>query len=123
LLDSKETHIHIHIHEGVTPEVAGRVIMALEALTGMEDEVTVALGQSDSPEDGAAPSLIRTAYDESTGRAKDLLQLLAEKPGQPIAYNEVADARDLESARALPGMLGSFTRRAQVRHDGTRPAG
>lgn|GEM_PF-5648887 len=121
MLDSKETHIHIH--EGVTPEVAGRVIMALEALTGMEDEVTVALGQSDSPEDGAAPSLIRTAYDESTGRAKDLLQLLAEKPGQPIAYNEVADALDLESARALPGMLGSFTRRAQVRHDGTRPAG
>ncbi len=121
MLDNKETHIHIHIHEGVTPEVAGRVIKALEALTGMEDEVTVALGNSDSPEDGGAPSLVRTAYNDSTGRAKDLLQFLAENPGKPIAYNDVADALDLESAKALPGMLGSFSRRAQDRYGGFRP--
>jgi hypothetical protein len=121
LLDSKETHIHIHIHEGVTPEVAGRVIKALQELTGMEDEVTIALGRSDSPEDAGAGNVIRAAYDESTGRARALLEFLAENPGQPILYNEVAEALDLESAKALPGMLGSFSRRAQDRYGGFRP--
>jgi hypothetical protein len=121
LLDSKETHIHIHIHEGVSPEVAGRVITALEALTGREDEVTIALGKSDDAEDSGAAGLVRTAYNESTGRAKAMLEYLAENPGQPVPYGEVAAALDLESARALPGMLGSFTRRAQNQYGGFKP--
>ncbi len=121
MLDNKETHIHIHIHEGVSPEVAGRVITALEALTGMEDEVMVELGRSDDPEDTGAASLVRTAYNESTGRARAMLEYLAENPGQPIPYGEVADALDLDSARALPGMLGSFTRRAHEQYGGFKP--
>ena len=119
--DSKETHIHIHFHEGVSPEVAGRVITALEALTGMEDEVTIALGKSDGAEDSGAAGLVRTAYNESTGRAKAMLEYLAENPGQPVPYGEVAAALDLESARALPCMLGSFTRRAQNQYGGFKP--
>ncbi len=121
MLDSKETHIHIHIHEGVSPEVAGRVITALQQLTGMEDELTIELGRSGEPEDGGAASLVRTAYSESSGRARAMLEYLAENPGKPIAYGEVADALDLDSARALPGMLGSFTRRAQDQYGGFKP--
>jgi hypothetical protein len=121
MLDSKETHIHIHIHEGVSPEVAGRVITALEALTGMEDEVTIALGKSDSPEDGGSASLVRAAYNESTGRARDLLTYLAENPGERIPYSDVSEALDLDSPRSLPGLLGSFTRRAQDQYGGFKP--
>jgi hypothetical protein len=121
LLDSKETHIHIHIHEGVTPEVAGRVIIALEALTGMEDEVTIALGKSDSPEDGGAASLVRAAYNESSGRARDLLTYLAENPGEKIPYSDVSEALDFDSPKSLPGLLGAFTRRAQEQYGGFKP--
>lgn len=121
MLDNQETHIHIHIHEGVSPEVAGRVITALHELTGMKDELTIELGRSEDPEDGGAAGLVRTAYNESTGRAKSMLEYLAENPGQPIPYAEVADALDLDSARALPGMLASFTRRAQEQYGGFKP--
>ena len=121
MLDNKETHIHIHIHEGVSPEVAGRVVTALEMLTGMEDELIVELGRSEDSVDGGAAGLVRTAYNESSGRAKEMLEYLAENPGKPIDYGEVADALDLESARALPGMLSSFTRRAQDQYGGFKP--
>lgn len=121
MLDNTETHIHIHIHEGVSPEVAGRVITALETLTGLEDELMIELGRSENADDGGATGLVRTVYNESTGRAKEMLEYLAENPGEPIPYGEVADALDLESARALPSMLGSFTRRAQDQYGGFKP--
>ena len=120
MLDSKETHIHIHIHQGVSPEVAGAAIAGLESLTGLSD-ATIELGTSDAPEDGGTTSLIRMAYDESTGRAKSLLEFLAENPGQRIPYSDVSEALDLDSPRSLPGLLGSFSRRAQDQYGGFKP--
>ena len=106
MLDSKETHIRIHIHQGVSPEVDG---------------ATIELGSSDAPEDAGSTNVIRMAYDESTGRAKDLLRFLAENPGERIPHRYVSEALDLDSPRSLPGLLGSFSRRAQDQYGGFKP--
>ena len=119
MLDNQETHIHVHIHQGVSPEVAGAAIAGLGALAG--SDATIELGHSEEPEDGGTTSVIRLAYDESTGRARSLLKYLAENPGERIPYSDVSEALDLDSPRSLPGLLGSFTRRAQDQYGGFKP--
>jgi hypothetical protein len=120
LLDNEENNIHIHIHEGVSPEAAGAAIAALQHLSGSGD-VKVELGLSGEPEDGGATGLVRTVYDESTGKAQALLEYLAEHPGREIPYAEVNSALGLDSPASLSGVLSSFTRRAKDRYGGFKP--
>jgi hypothetical protein len=66
--------------------------------------------------------LVRRVYRESDDQFRHLLQLLADRPDQPMSTEEVAEALQLERGVGyLAGMLGAFGRRSNNRYDGFWP--
>lgn len=116
-----ENHIHIHIHEGVSPEAASAAASAAygAAIDGQELSSGNAEQAPVSPEE--RKQYIERAYLESDGGAKPLLEYLAENPERKISFPEISENLGYDSARSLPGLLGSFGRRAKHRYSGVKP--
>lgn len=119
--NNKQVHIHLHVHEGASPDA---VRAAAEALgDGLEPGVsTTAHDPASKPgADDRHAEYVRRAYTESEWNAKPLLEFLANNPDRLIPYTEVTEALGFPSSRSLPGLLGSFTRRADHRYEGIQP--
>ena len=66
--------------------------------------------------------LVRRMYDESEQPHRDLMKLLAQRPGQWMHTSEIAEAMELEhGSRSAAGMFGAFGRRAGHRYEGAKP--
>lgn len=110
---SKEVNVHIHVHEGASPEA---VRAAVEAACGGEEQAPAPSGSVDS-----TAELVRRAYEDSVEKAKPLLDFLATNPDREIPYTEVSEYLGFKTSRSLPGLLGAFTRRADHRYGGFQP--
>jgi len=74
------------------------------------------------PEQADLEMLVRRVYRESDHQFRHLLQLLSDRPDQPLSTEEVAEALRLErGVGSLAGMLGAFGRRSNNRYDGFWP--
>lgn len=115
-----EVNIHLHIHEG-TSEAAARA--AAEALRGSGEEPGESLGAETSPqvEESVRREYVGRAYAESEGKAKPMLEFLADNPDRLIPYSEISAHLGFDTARSLPGLLGSFGKRANHRYEGVWP--
>lgn len=121
---ANESQIHLHIHEGASPE-AVRAAAEVLVLRGevQEESAEEASGGQPDPEvsDEKRAEYVRRAYEESSGMAKPLLEFLADNPERLIPFPEVSQHLGYETARSLPGLLGSFGRRAKHRYEGRWP--
>ena len=116
--------VHVHIHEGVSPEAAKAAVEALHV--GGGELSLVESGESNGqlasePDEAALTNFVKRAYTESEGKAKPLLELLAAHPEQLVPFTKVSEALGFETARSLPGLLGAFGRRANHRYEGNWP--
>lgn len=116
---STETHIHIHIHEGVSPEAARAAASAAYGATVEELESDRVGEVPVTPEE--RKQFVERAYLESDGGAKPLLEFLADNPDRKISFPEISESLGYDSTRSLPGLLGSFGRRAKHRYNGVKP--
>jgi len=112
---SEDSHFHLHIHEGATPETARAAVEAYKA-----GVATVAAPLNVASSNGTV-SLARRAYNESDGNMAPLLEFLADNPGRLIPFTEASTALGFPSARSMPGLLGAFGRRANHRYGGKWP--
>jgi len=110
---SKEVDVHIHIHEGASPEAVRAAVEA--ACSGAEES----LGTSRSGDSTA--ELVRRSYEDSVEKAKPLLDFLAANPDREVPYTEVSEHLGFKTSRSLPGLLGAFSRRADHRYGGFQP--
>lgn len=115
--ESSERELHIHIHEGASPEAVRAAVQTVQA-GGPRIK-----GSIDTPE--VDPDKLATytarAYTDSTGQAKPLLEFMADNPERLIPYTEISAHLGFPTARSLPGLLGSFGRRAKHRYEGKKP--
>lgn len=111
--------IHIHIHAGVDPEAARAAVEAARAINGQP--AAPAAVEATAVDEEKYRRYVERAYTESDGRAKPLLEFLADNPGRDIPYTEVSKALGFATNRSLPGLLGSFGRRAKHRYEGIKP--
>jgi hypothetical protein len=119
--DNNTNQIHLHIHEGATPAAARA---AAEGLRSRETHIPEPSGGGEElvlPAADRTAEYIKRAYTESEGKAKPLLEFLADNPERPIPYPEVSKHLGFPTARSLPGLLGSFSRRADHRYEGLQP--
>lgn len=119
--------IHIHLHPGVTPEVATAAVLAAK-VTGpppIMAEENDGHTQPDpfEPDRDEFEEYVRRFYTETwdDGDAKPMLEYLADHPGQAISYPEINGALGYSSRRSLPGLLGSIGKRANHRYRGFKP--
>lgn len=113
-----EVNLHLHIHEGASPEA---VRAAIEAI----GEKNKAAGDHESGTGGnrseREAELVRRAYLDSEEKAKPLLEYLADNAGREIRYPEISEHLGFPTSRSLPGLLGAFSRRADHRYGGVQP--
>jgi hypothetical protein len=112
----ESNHFHLHIHEGVTPEVVRAAIDAYHGRSRANNS-----GDPADESSSAAIALAQRAYRESDGMMADLLAFLAEDPGRLVPFTEASAKLGYESARSMPGLLGAFGRRSKHRYGGTWP--
>jgi len=112
--------IHIHLHPGVSPEVATAAVQAARHTTPTPAKAEENGGHT-QPDPDQFEEYIRRSYTESWGKAVPLLEFLADNPGRPIPYTEVSEALGFPTNRSLPGLLGSFGKRANHRYHGFWP--
>lgn len=118
-----EPQFHLHIHEGASAEAvraAAEVFVAGGAAVDAEPEPEVEAGSVDLSAE-ARDDYTRRAYLESGGKAKPLLEFLADNPGRVISFPEISEHLGFDTPRSLPGLLGSFGRRAKHRYEGFKP--
>jgi hypothetical protein len=115
---SNEVNIHLHIHEGASPEAVRAAIEAIgeKSETGGDREGGTGAdwGERDA-------ELVRRAYLDSEEKAKPLLEYLADNAGREIPYPEISEHLGFPTSRSLPGLLGAFSRRADHRYGGVQP--
>lgn len=113
-----EVNLHLHIHEGASPEAVRAAIEAFgeknEATGNREDETGADRGERNA-------ELVRRAYLDSEEKAKPLLEYLADNAGREIPYPEISEHLGFPTSRSLPGLLGAFSRRADHRYGGVQP--
>jgi hypothetical protein len=109
----REVSVHIHIHEGASPDA---VRAAVEAAGGGSEEPVDSSVSSNS-----TAELVRRSYEDSVEKAKPLLDFLAANPDREIPYTEVSEYLGFKTSRSLPGLLGAFSRRADYRYGGFQP--
>lgn len=119
---------HLHIHEGATPEAVRTAVETYNS--GRVPDTGVAIPETEPGEDGppadsltdeAMTALAVRAYAESEGNAKPLLEYLAEHPDRLVSYTEASEALGFPSKQSMPGLLGSFGKRANHRYGGIWP--
>ena len=113
-----EVNIHLHIHEGASPEA---VRAAVKAAREQGDVDPGEAGRGGEAPDDRAAEFVRRAYQDSEEKAKPLLEFLADNPDRLVPYPEVSEHLRFETARSLPGLLGAFSRRADHRYGGRQP--
>jgi hypothetical protein len=80
------------------------------------------LGKEEMAEGPDLEERLGRVYRESDGQFRRLLRLLADRAGQPLSSEEVADALELERGTAsLAGMLGAYGRRSNNRYESFWP--
>ena len=119
-----ENSIHIHIHEGVSPETAAAAVRAAQTpiadgSRGSSHAVTATAAGSTSSDEFT--EYVRRAYVDSSGQAKPLLEFLADNPERMVSMPEVSSHLGFPTPRSLPGLLGAFGRRAKHRYNGVKP--
>lgn len=114
-----EAHFHLHIHEGASPEAVRAAAEALRADLPQAVEPVAKSGESGHPDRTA--EYVRRAYLDSDGKARPLLEFLADNPERLIPYPEISEHLDFPTSRSLPGLLGAFSRRADHRYEGVHP--
>lgn len=114
---SKSTgvNVHLHIHEGASPEA---VKAAIEAIHGNTAETDAGEQENDAEQ---VAQVIRQAYLDSREKAKPLLEYLADNAGREVPYPEISEHLGFPTSRSLPGLLGAFSRRADHRYGGVQP--
>lgn len=113
---STEVNLHVHIHEGASPEAVRAAVEAIREQDGSEGD------KHRQQQDGEqATELIRQAYLDSEEKAKPLLEYLADNAGREIPYPEMSEYLGFPTSRSLPGLLGAFSRRADHRYGGLQP--
>lgn len=116
---SQRTEVHIHIHEGASPDsVAAAVRAAVDSGNGAVASITKGADQKDDEQQRV---YWERAYKESEGEATPLIKFLVDNPERLIPYPEVSKHLGFASPRSLPGLLGAFGRRAAHRYKGTWP--
>lgn len=110
-----QIHVHLHIHEGASPEAARAAAQELR----VDNAIFETADGSTDPNRTA--DYVRRSYVDSKHRARPLLELLADNPDRLIPYAEITEALNLDSSRSLPGLLGAFSRRADHRYNGFQP--
>lgn len=110
-----EMNIHLHIHEGATPEAVRAAVEAIGDSSGNGPTEAGPVGGTQVEE------LTRRAYLDSEEKAKPLLDFLADNPDRLVPYPEVSRHLGFTSSRSLPGLLGAFSRRADHRYGGAQP--
>lgn len=118
---TQDTHIHIHVHEGASPEAVRAGVEAARATPPTADAATTN-GQSTTGDDKEKfLKIVERAYRDSEAKAKPLLEFLADNPERDIPFTEVSTALGFPNSRSLPGLLGAFGRRAKHRYGGVKP--
>lgn len=115
---SKSIELHLHIHEGASPEAVRAAVEAVARQGVAPTAATVAVNGAGHDQQRL---LVERAYLESDGSMKPLLDFLAANPDRHIPYAEVNTVLGFPTARSLPGLLGAFGRRAIHRYDGFWP--
>jgi hypothetical protein len=111
-----EVNIHLHIHEGASPEAVRAAVEAIGQKDAVEPRPERGTGDQDQLEE-----LVRRAYLDSEEKAKPLLEYLADNPGREVPYPEISEHLGFPTSRSLPGLLGAFSRRAEHRYGGVQP--
>ena len=114
---SEGNEFHLHLHEGVTPDVARAAIREYKATRSLEPPPDVDEAGPSNP----AAALAKRAYNDSDGRMGPLLEFLADNPDRLVPFTEASSALGFPSARSMPGLLGAFGRRANHRYGGKWP--
>jgi len=116
---SQRTEVHIHIHEGASPDAAAAAVRAaVGSANGAVASITEGADDKDAEQKRA---YWERAYKESDGDATPLIKFLVDNPERLIPYPEVSKHLGFASPRSLPGLLGAFGRRAAHRYKGTWP--
>jgi hypothetical protein len=111
-----EVNIHLHIHEGASPEAVRAAVQAIEQKDAVESGAERGGGNQSGQEE-----LVRRAYLDSEEKAKPLLEYLADNRGREVPYPEISEHLGFPTSRSLPGLLGAFSRRAEHRYGGVQP--
>jgi hypothetical protein len=112
---STEVNVHLHIHEGASPEAVKAAVEAIHGDTAATDP-----GEQENDAEQVA-QVIRQAYLDSREKAKPLLEYLADNAGREVPYPEISEHLGFPTSRSLPGLLGAFSRRADHRYGGVQP--
>lgn len=113
---STEVNVHLHIHEGASPEAVKAAVEAIHEKNATETDA----GELGDDAEQVAQA-IRQAYLDSQEKAKPLLEYLADNAGREIPYTEISEHLGFPTSRSLPGLLGAFSRRADHRYEGVQP--
>jgi predicted restriction endonuclease len=117
---SNDTHIHIHIHDGASPEAVRAGVDAALGRNAGNDTASAEPDQEVTSQEFL--EYVAQAYKDSyASAAKQMLEFLADNPGRMIAYTEISEHLGYKTNRSLPGLLGAFGRRASHRYKGVKP--
>lgn len=114
-----EVHLHLHIHEGASPDAARAAAEALRDERPQTVKPVAETGSSNDPD--RTVEYVRRAYLDSEAKAKPLLEFLADHPERLVPYPEMSEHLGFATSRSLPGLLGAFSRRADHRYGGMQP--
>jgi hypothetical protein len=120
-----ESSVHIHIHEGVSPETAAAAVRAAQGTYAgsaqRDGQAPTATAAAEGTSSDEFAEYVRRAYVDSSGQAKPLLEFLADNPERMVSMPEVSSHLGFPTPRSLPGLLGAFGRRAKHRYNGVKP--
>ena len=115
--------IHLHFHEGVSPEVVVAAVEAAKQSNGSSALEAAEPEPQPEPSGDERRNLIERAFTESQddGSMRPLLLFLASQPERKVPYTKISEHLGYDTARSLPGLLGAFGRRSQHRYNGFKP--